>query len=88
MKPMGKAERVGMSSERLARIDTFITAKYLDTGKLPCAQTLVWRRGELVHASALGKADVERGVSLRDDSIFSIYSMTKPVSSVAFMMLV
>jgi CubicO group peptidase (beta-lactamase class C family) len=88
MKPMARAERVGMSAERLARIDRFITAKYLDTGKLPCAQTLVWRRGELVHASALGKADVERGTPLREDAIFRIYSMTKPVTSVAFMMLV
>ena len=88
MKPMGKAERVGMSSERLARIDSFITAKYLDTGKLPCAQTLVWRRGELVHASALGKADMERDAPLREDAIFRIYSMTKPITSVAFMMLV
>ncbi|MGE5500749.1 MAG: serine hydrolase domain-containing protein [Ignavibacteriales bacterium] len=85
---MGKAEHVGMSSERLSRIDRFITAKYLDTGKLPCAQTLVWRRGELVHSSTLGKADMESGRPLREDAIFRIYSMTKPITSVAFMMLV
>ncbi|HEX6860505.1 MAG TPA: serine hydrolase domain-containing protein [Caulobacteraceae bacterium] len=85
---MGKAENVGMSSERLKRIERFISAKYLDTGKLPCAQTMVWRRGELVHASTLGKADVERGTDLREDAIFRIYSMTKPITSAAFMMLV
>jgi CubicO group peptidase (beta-lactamase class C family) len=85
---MAKPESVGMSSERLGRIDRFITAKYLDTGKLPCAQTLVWRRGELVHSSTLGKADVERGTALREDAIFRIYSMTKPITSAAFMMLV
>jgi len=85
---MARPESVGMSSERLARIDRFITAKYLDTGKLPCAQTLVWRRGELVHSSTLGQADVERGTPLRDDAIFRIYSMTKPITSAAFMMLV
>jgi CubicO group peptidase (beta-lactamase class C family) len=85
---MGKAESAGMSGERLKRIDSFIAAKYIDSGKLPCAQTLVWRRGELVHSSTLGKADVERGTPLREDAIFRIYSMTKPVTSVAFMMLV
>ena len=85
---MGKAESVGMSGERLARIDRYIAAKYLDTGKLPCAQTLVWRGGELVHSSVLGMADPERGEALREDSIFRIYSMTKPITSVAFMMLV
>jgi len=85
---MAKAESVGMSAERLKRIDSFISAKYIDTGKLPCAQTLVWRRGELVHSSVLGMADVERGTPLREDAIFRIYSMTKPVTSIAFMMLV
>jgi CubicO group peptidase (beta-lactamase class C family) len=85
---MGKAENAGMSSELLARIDRFIAAKYLDTGKLPCARTLVWRRGQLVHSSTLGMADVERGETLREDSIFRIYSMTKPITSIAFMMLV
>jgi len=85
---MAKAEHAGMSTERLKRIESFIAGKYIDTGKLPCAQTLVWRRGELVHSSVLGKADVERGAPLREDAIFRIYSMTKPVTSVAFMMLV
>ena len=85
---MAKAEHAGMSRERLERIDRFITAKYLDTGKLPCAQTLVWRRGELVHASTLGEADMAAGTPLREDAIFRIYSMTKPITSVAFMMLV
>lgn len=85
---MARAEIAGMSTQRLKRIDPFITAKYLDTGKLPCAQVMVWRRGELVHSSALGLADVERGVALREDAIFRIYSMTKPLTSIAFMMLV
>jgi CubicO group peptidase (beta-lactamase class C family) len=85
---MAKAQSVGMSSERLKRIDSFMAAKYIDTGKLPCAQTMVWRRGQLVHSSVLGQADVARGVALCEDAIFRIYSMTKPVTSVAFMMLV
>ncbi len=85
---MAKSERAGMSLERLGRIEPFIAAKYLGTGKLPCARTLVWRRGELLLDAAQGMADVGRGVKLTDDAIFRIYSMTKPVTSIAFMMLV
>ncbi len=85
---MGKTEIAGMSVERLARIAPFIQAKYIDTGKLPCAQTMVWRRGELAHSSVLGLADRERGRPLEEDAIFRIYSMTKPITSIAFMMLV
>ena len=62
--------------------------KYLDTGKLPCALTLVERNGEVAHLSALGHMDVERNRPLQEDTIFRIYSMTKPLTSVALMMLV
>jgi CubicO group peptidase (beta-lactamase class C family) len=81
-------DSVGLSSERLRRIDAFIEDKYISTGKLPCAQVLVHRRGETVHQTVLGMADRERGKPLRADSLFRIYSMTKPITSVAFMMLV
>jgi len=81
-------EAVGLSSERLKRIETFIQEKYIDSGKLPCALTQVWRRGQLAYTSVLGSADIERGKPLKADSLFRIYSMTKPVTSVAFMMLV
>jgi len=81
-------EAVGLSSDRLGRIESFIKDKYIDTGKLPCALTQVWRRGQLAYTSVLGAADVERGKPLKADSLFRIYSMTKPVTSVAFMMLV
>jgi CubicO group peptidase (beta-lactamase class C family) len=81
-------EAVGLSSDRLKRIESFIKTKYIDTGKLPCALTQVWRRGQLAYTSVLGSADVERGKPLADDSLFRIYSMTKPITSVAFMMLV
>jgi CubicO group peptidase (beta-lactamase class C family) len=81
-------EAVGLSSERLKRIEAFIQDKYIDTGKLPCALTQVWRRGQLAYQSVQGFADVERGTPLKADSLFRIYSMTKPVTSVAFMMLV
>jgi len=77
----------GMCRDRLARIGRFIDETYIANGKLPCALTQVWRRGELVVNSVLGQADRERQVPLREDSIFRIYSMTKPITSVAIMML-
>ena len=79
---------LGFDADRLARIDRFLAERYVDPGLLPCAQLLVARRGELVHRSVLGHASLERRQRLADDTIFRIYSMTKPVTSVAFMMLV
>jgi CubicO group peptidase (beta-lactamase class C family) len=79
---------LGFSAERLARIDRFLAERYVDPGLLPCALLLVARRGELVHRSVLGHASLERRQRLAEDTIFRIYSMTKPVTSVAFMMLV
>ncbi|CAN5383082.1 serine hydrolase domain-containing protein [soil metagenome] len=85
---MSTPEAVGLSSDRLKRIDAFIQDKYIATGKLPCALVQVWRRGQLAHTTILGSADVERGLPLKADSLFRIYSMTKPITSIAFMMLV
>ncbi|MEN7531719.1 serine hydrolase domain-containing protein [Cupriavidus sp. DL-D2] len=78
----------GMSQERLGRIETFLDEQYVAPGKLPGALVQVWRRGELAVNSVLGMADRERQVPLAEDSIFRIYSMTKPITSVAIMMLV
>lgn len=83
-----RPEVVGLSSTRLETIDTFVQRKYLDTGRLPGALTLVYRRGEVAHFSAIGMADVERKKPVKEDTIFRIYSMTKPVTSIAFMMMV
>jgi CubicO group peptidase (beta-lactamase class C family) len=80
--------RHSLSSARLARIDKLLQTRYLDTRRLPCAVTLVQRRGEIAHHSALGFMDVERQRPVREDTIFRIYSMTKPLTSIAFMMLV
>ena len=85
---MTKPESLGLSSERLARIAPFLEERYIKPGKLPCAQVQVWRRGKLALDLTLGLADRERGKPLQSDSLFRIYSMTKPVTSVAFMMLV
>jgi CubicO group peptidase (beta-lactamase class C family) len=81
-------ESVGMSGERLARIDRFLAERYVSPGRLPCAQLLVARDGHVVHQTLLGHADLEAGRPLREDAIVRIYSMTKPITSVAFMMLV
>lgn len=78
----------GVSVDRLARIDDFFEQKYIDTGLLPGTLTLVARRGEVAHLGVRGFADRGRGKPLYEDTIFRIYSMTKPITSVAFMMLV
>ncbi|MBI1407172.1 MAG: serine hydrolase [Caulobacter sp.] len=85
---MSKPEKLGLSSERLNRIETFLDERYIQPGKLPCAQVQVWRRGKLAYEIVLGQADRERGRKLKSDNLFRIYSMTKPITSVAFMMLV
>ena len=81
-------EGVGLSSERLKKIDRFIEREYLATGELHGAQVAVSRRGQLAHFSSLGLMDAERGRPMTQDTIFRIYSMSKPITSVAFMMLV
>ena len=76
----------GFDTKRLDRIPAFLAAKYIDTGRLPHAATLVSRRGEIAHRSCIG--DARPGEALKDDAIFRIASMTKPITSIAFMMLV
>jgi CubicO group peptidase (beta-lactamase class C family) len=83
-----KPESLGMSSQRLARLDRFLDERYVSPGKLPFAQVQVTREGRLVHQSVLGKASLETGAAAREDTLARIYSMTKPITSVAFMMLV
>ena len=78
---------LGFDAERLARIDAFLAESYIDSGKLPNAQLLVARDGQPVHFAQLGKLR-DDGTPMRDDAIFRIASMTKPVTSVAFMQLV
>jgi CubicO group peptidase (beta-lactamase class C family) len=85
---MTRAESAGLSGDRLQYLDRFLQQKYLDTGKLPCALSVIERRGQLAHFSALGRMDVERNRPLQEDTIFRIYSMTKPLTSMALMMLV
>ncbi len=77
----------GMSAARLKTIDRVMTERYVDTGLLPGIQTMVCRGGEIVHNGVSGMMDVARDKKMRDDAIFRIYSMTKPITAVALMML-
>jgi CubicO group peptidase (beta-lactamase class C family) len=78
----------GFDADRLHAIDAFLKARYLDTGLLPHAQLLVARDGQVVHLSSQGAAREDGDAAIDDASLFRIASMTKPVTSVAFMMLV
>jgi len=77
---------LGMSSERLARVDATMHA-YVDKGKLPGVQTLISRRGQLVHHDVYGFADVKEERPVTPETIYRIYSMTKSITSVGLMML-
>ena len=83
---MATPESVGVSSERLKRLDAAIK-KMVDTGKLAGAVTMLTRRGKTVSVTVNGKKDIRKPDLLDKDSIFRIYSMTKPVTGVAMMML-
>jgi CubicO group peptidase (beta-lactamase class C family) len=82
----GEPESVDVSSEGLARLDDHLRG-YVDAGRLPGCLTLIARRGKIVHLAALGMADRERGTAVEPDTIFRIYSMSKPLTSVALMQL-
>ncbi|MCH9674090.1 MAG: beta-lactamase family protein [Gammaproteobacteria bacterium] len=81
-----KPESVGLSAQRLARITPWM-ARYVSEGKLPGALTLVARHGQVAYLDYTGFADVESQAPVRADTIFRFYSMTKPITSVAMMML-
>jgi CubicO group peptidase (beta-lactamase class C family) len=80
-------ESAGMSKAGFDRIEAHLKHRYVDAGRFPGTQLLVYRRGKVVHSAAQGFADLERKAPVGDDTIFRIYSMTKPITSVAFMML-
>jgi len=84
---MTKAEKAGLSTARLARLDEVMKTRYVDSGQLPGLITQVFRRGELVHTGMSGHMDLERGKPMAEDAIFRIYSMSKPITAVALMML-
>jgi CubicO group peptidase (beta-lactamase class C family) len=80
------AAEAGFDAKRLARIDSHFAA-YVDKGLLPGWLLAVARRGQVVHIASAGQRDVEAGLPIENDTLFRIYSMTKPVTSVAAMLL-
>lgn len=85
---MAKPEAAGLSSSRLRTLDEVLGRRYVETGVFPGLITQVYRRGEIVHTGIAGQMDLERGTPMREDAIFRIYSMSKPITAVAMMMLV
>jgi len=81
------SEGLGFDPDRLDRIEPFLRAAYLDTGRLPMMQVSVARDGQTVYRTQMGTMGEGRE-PLRDDALFRIASMTKPVTSIAFMQLV
>ena len=84
--PTAEPETVGMSSERLERLDR-VMQDYIDRNEVAGVVTLVARRGKVVHFSASGQRDVEHGAPMTHDTIFRMALMTKPIASAALMML-
>jgi CubicO group peptidase (beta-lactamase class C family) len=85
---LGKAspESVGVSSDRLKRLDAGLQ-RFVEDNRLAGVTSLLARRGKIVHATTFGRKDSRRAEPLTRESIFRIYSMTKPVTAVAMMML-
>ena len=84
--PKATPESAGMSADRLTRIDA-LTRRYVDEGKLAGVVTLVARHGKVVYFDATGTADLETGAPMTRDTLFRIYSMSKPITAVAAMIL-
>jgi CubicO group peptidase (beta-lactamase class C family) len=79
-------EDLGFDAARLARIPAHLKAKYIDGGRFPHCALLIGRGDEIAHLSVMG--DARPGEALKENAIFRIASMTKPVTSIAFMQLV
>ncbi|MEJ2112079.1 MAG: serine hydrolase [Acidobacteriota bacterium] len=81
-----KPESVGLSSERLARLDRAMQED-IDQNKLAGVVVLIARHGSIAHHKAFGMADIEEGKKMRTDHLVRMYSMTKPLTSAALLML-
>ena len=79
-------ENVGLSADHLGRIAAHFN-RYVDEGKIPGYLVLIARRGKAAYLHRYGLRDVEAGLPVEEDTIFRIYSMTKPITSVGLMML-
>ena len=80
-------ESVGLDSGQLARVGEHLRRRYVEPGKIPGSLALVARRGQVCYLDVAGQRDRERKTPLTPDTVFRIYSMSKPVTSVALMTL-
>ncbi|GII25413.1 serine hydrolase domain-containing protein [Planosporangium mesophilum] len=86
IEPTADPAQLGFDPARLDRLDRHF-AEYVDSGRLPGWQIVVTRRGEVAHASTYGYRKREERIPVEPDTLWRIYSMTKPITSVAAMML-
>ena len=77
----------GFCPDKLDRLSTHLQERYLTPKKIAGCQVLVKRRGITAFSASLGQMDIARNKPMTDDTIFRIYSMTKPITSIALMML-
>ena len=84
--PVVQPEDVGFSSEQLNKIETYFASR-VEKGEIAGIVTLVARHGKIAHFSAVGYQDAEQEIPMEKDTIFRVYSMTKPIVSAALMML-
>jgi CubicO group peptidase (beta-lactamase class C family) len=82
-----QSQWTGLDAGRLERITEHLERNYIGPGKIPGCQVSVARHGHLAYFKSFGSMDLERGKPTRDDTIYRIYSMTKPITSVALMTL-
>ena len=82
-----QSQWTGLDAQRLERIGDHLKRNYIDNGKVVGCQVTVARHGHIGYAASFGQMDRERAKPMADDTIFRIYSMTKPITSVALMTL-
>jgi CubicO group peptidase (beta-lactamase class C family) len=80
-------EAAGFDATRLARVDEHLRTKYVEPGKIAGCQVAVTRHGQLAHFTSMGMMDRERSRPVADDTIWRLYSMTKPITGVALLSL-
>ena len=86
MQPTVEPDSVGLDRRQLGNLDRHF-AEYVDDGRLAGWQLVIGRKGEVAHASTYGLADLESQTPVADDTLWRVYSMTKPITTVAAMML-
>lgn len=85
--PLADPVELGLDPTRLERIDRFVAERYIESGRFPGFSLLISRGGEIAHVSHQGHAREADGVAMDDDTLVRIFSMSKPITSVALLSL-